>query len=652
MDRFSIRVEPLMSQLEMLMGAAGVGGGVAANWIDDVFSTYLYTGNNTSQTIANNIDLSNKGGLVWLKSRSAAYNNILQDTVRGATSSLKSNNTDAAETISTRITGFLSNGFSIGSNANVNASGETYCSWTFAEQEKFFDVVTYSGDGSAPRAISHNLGSTPGMVIIKKTSATGDWLVYHRSSPGNLYLNYADAADSGTNPFLSAVSSTTFTLSTNQNATTNANGATYVAYLFAHNAGGFGAAGTDNVISCGSYSGTGATQTISLGYEAQYVMIKNTSSASQWTVLDVMRGMSLTGNTPVLYPNDAAAEDGLIGTGNFVNATATGFIVNGASGAFNSSGNTFIYMAIRRPMKPPTSGTQVFSTDITASASTSSTPTYSSGFVTDMGIEALRTGSSFNFLTSDRLRGQQALYTNRTDAEAANTNVKFDYMNGWGGWSSRSSDYMSWMFKRATGFMDVVCFTGSGTARTVAHNLGVAPELMIVKKRNASASWQVYTAPTGNTLKLILEENGPTEGGSTSWNSTTPTASVFSLGTDSRVNGSGDTFVNYLFASATGISKVGSYTGTGATQTINCGFTGGARFVLIKRTDATGDWYVYDTARGMTLLTDPYLLLNSTAAESATLGSVTTTTGGFTVDATILAAINTNAASYIFLAIA
>ena len=96
-----------------------------------------------------------------------------------------------------------------------------------------------------------------------------------------------------------------------------------------------------------------------------------------------------------------------------------------------------------------------------------------------------------------------------------------------------------------------------------------------------------------------------------------------------------------------------SCTGNGSTQTINCGFgAGGARFVLIKRIDDVGDWYMYDTARGMTVLTDPYLLVNSTAAEVATLGSVTTVSTGFALNATILAAINTNAASYIFLAIA
>jgi hypothetical protein len=111
-------------------------------------------------------------------------------------------------------------------------------------------------------------------------------------------------------------------------------------------------------------------------------------------------------------------------------------------------------------------------------------------------------------------------------------------------------------------------------------------------------------------------------------------------------------YVAYLFATCPGVSKVGSYTGNGTTQAIACGFTGGARFVLIKRTDSSGDWYVYDTARGMTTTTNPYIFFNNTAAQVATLGSVTTTTGGFTVNGLVLADINTSSASYIFLAIA
>jgi hypothetical protein len=100
------------------------------------------------------------------------------------------------------------------------------------------------------------------------------------------------------------------------------------------------------------------------------------------------------------------------------------------------------------------------------------------------------------------------------------------------------------------------------------------------------------------------------------------------------------------------VSKVFSFTGNGTTQTINCGFAAGARFVLLKATSTTGGWYVYDTARGMTVLTDPYLFMNSTAAEVATLGSVTTVTTGFAVNAAITAGVNTNGVSYIGLAIA
>jgi hypothetical protein len=75
------------------------------------------------------------------------------------------------------------------------------------------------------------------------------------------------------------------------------------------------------------------------------------------------------------------------------------------------------------------------------------------------------------------------------------------------------------------------------------------------------------------------------------------------------------TYIAYLFATLAGVSKVGSYTGTGADLNVDCGFSAGARFILIKRTDSTGDWYVYDSLRGIVAGNDPYLLLNSTAAE-------------------------------------
>jgi hypothetical protein len=140
--------------------------------------------------------------------------------------------------------------------------------------------------------------------------------------------------------------------------------------------------------------------------------------------------------------------------------------------------------------------------------------------------------------------------------------------------------------------------------------------------------------------------------GSAWWNNTTPTSSVFTVGNEDVVNNTGWTYVAYLFATCAGVSKVGSYTGTATTQTINCGFTAGARFVLIKRTDSTGDWYVWDSARGIIAGNDPYLLLNSTAAEVTSTDYVDTASSGFQISDTAPAAINASGGTYIFLAIA
>jgi len=193
--------------------------------------------------------------------------------------------------------------------------------------------------------------------------------------------------------------------------------------------------------------------------------------------------------------------------------------------------------------------------------------------------------------------------------------------------------------------MDVVAYTGTGSARTVAHNLGVAPEMMWVKKRSGSGNWAVYAAPLGATNYLILNSNGRTFAYDGYWNDTTPTSSVFSLKTDALVNASGSTYIAYLFATLAGISKVGSVTHSGTTN-VDCGFTSGARFVLLKRTDATGDWYVWDSERGIVSGNDPYLLLNSTAAQVTNTDYIDPLSSGFTITSSF------TAGDYIFYAIA
>jgi len=642
--------------------AAGQGPASAASnsvtpteppYIEEVFSTYLYTGTGAAQTITNNIDLSTKGGMVWFKDRTVANSHRVFDTVRGTSSVITPNSTAAAFSSANMVTAFNTTGFSVGTDTTggVNDSGDSFASWTFRKQPKFFDVVTYTGDGNLGRTVAHNLGSVPGCIIIKNTGTGGtNWGVYHRSvgATGALFLNQTYSVDTSSSYWNNTEpTSTVFTVG-NQDWN-NQSGQSYVAYVFAHNAGGFGLTGTDNVISCGIAANG---DIVNLGYEPQWVLFKRTNGTSNWYLYDNMRGMPESGNSKVLWPNLSDAENLTV---NYVSPNATGF-------NFASPGGTglWIYIAIRRgPMKVPTLGTSVLDVE-TWSGNSSGNRNISVGFPADLNFFHVRNDvNSWN--ATDRLRGNgRSLQFDNTGAEI-NVDPDFPLFNsfqnelkvtGTGAAYINETGYNQVFFslRRAPSFFDEVCWTGNnGSNQRVNHNLTVVPELIIYKGRNKDNYWRVYY---GNINKYIaLNLSNAEVSGSNLWGSSAPTTTDFGINCGSMDL---DNFnaVAYLFATCAGVSKVGTYTGNGTTQTIACGFTGGARFVFIKRTDATGGWYVYDTARGMTVLTDPYLFLNSTAAESATLGSVITSTGGFTVDATILAAINTNGASYIFLAIA
>ena len=280
-----------------------------------------------------------------------------------------------------------------------------------------------------------------------------------------------------------------------------------------------------------------------------------------------------------------------------------------------------------------------------------------------MQFEALRAGDATNSLTVDRLRGTSTttsdnssyLTTSSTAAEGSAAfaarywnNTGFQMPSGYG-----ASSAVFWSFRRAPGFMDEVCYSGTGTTtQNVTHNLGVQPELIIYKSRSNDANWIVHTPTLISQAKFLwLNSSNAADDNSTQGytNSGAPTSTLIKPGL-TQLNQSGWTYVAYLFATCAGVSKVGTYTGTGATQTINCGFTGGARYVLIKRTDLGGSWWAWDTARGMVAGTDPRLAYNSSAAETNANWVYTTTTGFqiVTSDSTV----NASGGTYIYLAIA
>ena len=623
-------------------------------FIEDVFSTWLYTGNGSTQTITNGIDLATKGGLVWIKDRdSGAKGHALFDTVRGVNRKLQSQSSGAQFVGADQLTAFNANGFSLGSSGDPNGSGTTYASWTFAEQPKFFDVVTFTSEEGGALTFNHSLGSQPGCVIVKTTGTAQNWLVYHRdlvssgTTVGVMNLNATSAVTSTAGTSWNAIATTT-TFRVPSGLVDNQ---PYVAYLFAHNAGGFGASGTDNVISCGSYTEGSTEQTINLGYEAQWLLIKTSSTSGDWYMYDTMRGFSETSNR-YLLSNSAVSE---APTNSFLfKPAATGFI---APGNLFGSGTNIIYIAIRRgPMRTPTSGTSVFA-PVLAGGTEGQGVAKTTGFPVDLQIFGSRSGG-YGRWTFDRLRGVSsnttdsgvALRVNAIDGEMSLAGTRL-----WGNTGYQISGVLGnilsvyWNFRRAPGFFDVVCYTGTGVTAAYTHNLGVAPELLILKKRNAVWDRRVYVASLGNTNVLYLNDTAAVSG-TGGWNNTTPTSTQFTVA--SGYNTTSDTYVAYLFASCPGVSKVGTYTGTGSTVQVDCGFTAGARFVLIKRTDASGSWYVWDSARGIIAGNDPYLLLNSEAAEVTSTDWVDTLATGFEVSNAGSNLVNVNGGTYIFLAIA
>ena len=164
-----------MSNTKTVMGQASNQYVVPLD-ITDVFSTYLYTGNGSTQTITNGIDLDGEGGLVWIKSRTGTHSHLLFDTERGATKKIRTDTTFVQSNDLDTLTAFNSNGFNLGADTETNTSGEDIASWTFRKTPKFFDVVTWTGTGAA-MTIDHNLGQVPGMIIVKSTSATYNWAV-------------------------------------------------------------------------------------------------------------------------------------------------------------------------------------------------------------------------------------------------------------------------------------------------------------------------------------------------------------------------------------------------------------------------------------------------------------------------------------------
>tara|TARA_R110000737_G_scaffold109186_2_gene142110 strand:+ start:106 stop:2040 length:1935 start_codon:yes stop_codon:yes gene_type:complete len=626
--------------------------------VAECFFTHTYWGNGGQQQVftGTGVDLATDGGLIWRKGRTIDTGNLLEDSERGFNSGLvlATENSQDSMTWGTGngVTAVSSDGYTINNNyGNDNYLDRKYVSWIFKKTPKFFDVVTWSGNSTA-RTISHDLGSAPAFMLIKRVSSAAGWAVYHKDNGTSKYMlmdsgasltettDYTAAGDhwNGTTP-----TDTNFSLGGHYEV--NYTGSTYIAYLFADNTA---EDLDDQMIKCGSYTHTSGTATeVSTGWEPQFLLDKRSSATSGWRMYDKMRGLGVASS--VLYASSTNTEEA---SNSVYSSTSTGFVVSSVQ-----STGTYIYMAIRAPMmKEPDAATDVFHV---AQDKDNSLGTVSTGFASDMAFWG-PTATGSGIAQTARMLGSGSTSDSlfHTDTNGAGTQgyADWDRQGIWRG-NEFGAICNTAIWKRAKGFFDVVAYQGdSVSGRTMAHSLGVVPELMIIKNREQAENWVVYSSTLGASKALWLNSTygALTDNGQQWWGNpaTSPTDTVFTLGNDGSNNTSTRGFIAYLFASLAGISKVGSYTGNGSSQTIDCGFSAGARFILIKRTDTHGDWTWWDTSQGIIAGNDPHRVLNAAAAQVTSDDSVDPANSGFIVNQVSATDINVSSATYIFYAIA
>lgn len=338
-------------KLSPLQGMTGMGGGVVSRIIssggvtpEDIMSIDSYTGNETVRSITNNIDLSGEGGLVWIKSTTETKKNLIFDTVRGATKYWHPGSVAIQTTDANTLTSFNSNGFSLGTDSNnlVNSNLKPYAAVSIRQFEGFFDIITYTGNGTSGRTISHSLNSTPEFMIIKNVGPyTESGAVYHKVA-GNTKIQkiasaeaFATRADAFNN-----TTPTSSVITVGNGDHTNRSGMTYIAYLFST---------LSDFCKVGSYTGSGSSQNIDCSDAftegPRFVMIKNVNRAN----LDWRFYYNIVSGNDSFFLNDSnSRENTAITNSDTIDPYSSGgFTINGSEDEINRSGDTYMFVAIK-----------------------------------------------------------------------------------------------------------------------------------------------------------------------------------------------------------------------------------------------------------------------------------------------------------------
>ena len=620
---------------------------------DDISGLYSGTPTNIGYT-----GMQFQPDFVWIKPRSYADNHNLFDSIRGATKQLVSNSTAAESTQPNTLQSFNSNGFTTGPDNNTNISGSTYVAWNWkaggaevSGSGTNVSLVTQSENAAAGFGIyrfkttssnntnitiNHNLNAPPEMVIIKETSGTGHWYVYHSTLGTNKYIimSLSNGATTASSAWGAGMTSSVIGARTAQTVDSNQ---THVAYAF-HSVDGFS--------KIGSYVGTGVSGTpnITTGFRPAFIMVKRTDAASSnWFIWDNKRDTTNPNGT-YLLPNASNAENNLDAYG--MNFFSNGFSVNSSDPQLNANGGSYIFIAFAADPAPEPVLANSF--DISLYTGNGTTQNVYSSLSPDLVWIKDRSGTNFHNI-NDSVRGTlKNLQSNTTSAEqnAPNGGVSSFDSNGFtlgtGGSiysdvSASSTNYVAWQWKAAeipainsngtitslvnanpaAGF-SIVKYTGNGTAgSTIGHGLSAKPELIFWKNLDAPSNWLAYAddvAPNYEWLYLNATNELQTSGSTNEYPTykvrpTDALVTVNGAGSSNNINISSQDTIMYCFHSVAGYQKVGSYPGSTTAVSITTSVNGDAgfqpRFVLVKGTTENSNWTLWDSIRGGSVFLQP-----------------------------------------------
>jgi len=637
------------------------------------FNTVIWDGDSTDNRA---IEVGFQPDMVWYKTRTAANDHNLSDSTRGAAKQVRPNRDIAEVSATDQIKSFTSTGFTVGTGGDANSSGNTYVAWCWkagggttssntdgtnitstvqVNAKAGFSIVQFTTPGTfnGSNTVGHGLGSTPDAIFVKRTDGVEDWYVYHqaaglnKASRLNSTINYANATY-----LFGTVNSTVF----NPNYT-SATSLVNIAYCFKSIAG---------YSKFGSYTGNGTTQVVNTGFKPGWIMIKSTVGNDNWRMYDTTRGISAGG---FLKADSSAAKDTADAPNFLILSNGFEITAGGTTVGNNANGNLYTYYAFAAdasaaPTLPDSFGVETYQ----GNGGTQSLAGY--GFTPSMIWFKGRTVAYDHGLYDSVRGGGSLIYPSLSQAASTVTDgvLSFDSSGVTVGSNNKQnasdSTYVGWAWKanptptintdgtiqslvsanQAAGF-SIVSYTGDGANGTVGHGLGVAPEIVLVKRLNSTSNWSFNGSVGGltyGTNKLLLNS---TDAITSDTNEVTAaTSTTFTAGTSGSVGASGGDYITYCFTSISGFSKIGSYTGNGSTQSITgLGFQ--PSWVLIKETSAAESWRVFDSARGATKRLFP----NTNSAESTAADSLTAfDSDGFSLGSS--AGVNENTQTYLYMA--